>query len=361
MLPYNKSKIVGANPSIVRNGHGAINFYGLSVIGVNEPAQQSRFNQGSAAAALLMGPDMPGPPVFGYKGIVAMVADWPWDKDEIDTPFDQGNLWAVRTRCCSVNSGAGATLGEVDWWTAVPKVLPSGFTRRGRAGIIGGAAADLFGDVPAYGQVTWDPYYLQYTSNIVRWREAREINGFLATYPGYEWTPCNLSRVSLQFRDPSFWYNSGGSDYDLGLMRENENAATGYPPLPALRHLGWRGGRFGSTGVGGGPYAPAGTVTVSVAYGETDAPASMADVTVLWTLDFTTTPSGYVTIGPCLAPTSAAPAARKYWYFIRKTVTAAVGQRSIINITPRMSPRTDIPAWFTAVTGNKIAPGGTIT
>lgn len=333
----------------------------MSVIGINEPAQQSGFTQGSAAAALLMGPDMPGPPVFGYKPIVALVEDWLWDKDEIDTPFDQANLWAVRTRCCSVNPVAGLTNGEVDWWTAVPKVLPSGFTRRGRAGIIGGAASDLFGDFPAYGPVTWDADFLQYYGRVTQWREAREINGFLATYAGYEWTPCNLSRVSLQFRSPTFWYNDGTSTYDLGLMRENENAATGLPPLPALRHLGWRGGRFGSTGPGAGPYAPSGTVIVSVAYGETDSPASMADVTVLWTLDFTTTPSGYVTIGPCLAPTSAAPGARKYWFFIVKTVDDVSGTRSIINITPRMSPRTDIPAWFTAVTGNKVAIGGTIT
>ncbi len=363
MIPYNRSKIVGANPFIVRNGQGYSTEYGLNIIGINEPAQASGFTDGSAAAALNMGPDMPSPPIFRWKPIVAMVTDWPWATDEIDTPFDQSNLLALRTRCCIVGEegdiGAG---GEVNWWTAVPKVLPVGFTPRGRAGIIGGIGADHLGDFPAYGPVTWDPYYLQYSTREIKWREPLQINGAgTATYTGYGWVPCNLSRVSLPIAEPTYWYGAGGSTYNLGLMREVPNAATGGgPPRPPLRHLGFRGGRFESTGPGAGPYAPAGTVTVSVAYSDTDAPASMADVTVLWSEDITTAAAGYRTIGSCLAPLSAGATARKYWFCIVRVVNGAIGNRSSVYGDPRMSPRTDIPAWFTAITGNKVAPGGTI-
>ena len=348
---------------MVRNGHGDSTAYGLGVIGINEPAQASEITQGSAAAALNMGPDMPSPPLFRWKPIVAMVTDWPWATDEIDTPFDQSDLWALRTRCCRVGDEFSGDGGEVDWWTAVPKVLPAGFTPRGRAGIIGGIDADHLGDFPAYGPVTWDPFFLQYSTRSISWREPREINGSgaLSTYPSYAWAPCNLSRVSLPIAEPTSWYGDGTAAYSLGMMREVPNAATGSPPLPPLKHLGFRGGRFESTGAGGGPYAPAGTVTVSVAYGDTSAPASMADVTVVWSEDITTAAAGYRTIGSCLAPLSPDADARKYWFFIVRIVNGTTGGYSGVYGDPRMSPRTDIPPWFTAITGNKVAPGGTIS
>ena len=366
MINYNKSKVIGPNPFMVRNGHapthGSGTFYGLNITGIHEPAQATTGSTyGAEAASLMLGLDAPPTNIFRWKPCILLVADWPWATDEIGVAFDQSNLWGVRTRCCVAGlAGEGGDGGEVDWWTAVPRTLPSGFTFKGKRGS-SGAEFDTLGAFPLYGPASYDYDFgsglYAYNRYQITWREQRQIDGYgaSATHTDYQWAPMNLSRLSLLFGAQSGWYTVGfglgSEEYTIGHIGQIADFAE-------LPHVGFRGGRLLVTLPGAGPYAPAGTLTAIVGYSETNTPADMSAITTAWSQDITTAATGPVAIGNCLAPPSGGPTARKYWHLILKRIVA-VGNYTALN-EGRVSPRTDIPLWFTSITGNRVAPGGIV-
>lgn len=171
----------------------------------------------------------------------------------------------------------------------------------------------------------------------------------------------NLNNYALSLGSANeTWYNTGtGFDvgdelYFISALRADFNGAD--EPLP---HLGFRGGKVFAGNDSEDP-APAGTYMLYVGWSDDPEPASFGDITTTWSLDVTSTsPGADQTIGPCLAPMSSGPNARKYWFAVRKYTIPSSGDGGG-NDNVLMSPRTDIPLWITAVTGNKIAVGGTL-
>lgn len=362
MLNYNQSKIVGVNPTGARNRLGAILTYGLNVTGIAEPAQATNgVTDGAAVASVILNLDKPLTNIFRWIPIIGYVADWPWATDEIGVAFDQSNLWAVRTRACVAGlQGEGGDGGEVDWWTAVPKTLPSGYTFKGRTGLLSsGISADYLGAMPLFGPCTYNTSLDTYAQSYALWREPTLVDGFYSGTPHqfYEWMPSNLSRCTLPIGTPSAWYttNPGPTqiDYYIGHLGQPAN-------LSALRHVGFRGGRYTASGGGTGP-ANTSVLYIGWTGYSNQFPTDLSQITITQTVDITAL-SGNQSLGSCLAPTPAAGGinARKWWHAVIK-YSNGTGGTGAFATGIKMSPRTDIPAWFTCVTGNRVAPGGVIT
>jgi hypothetical protein len=360
MLNYNRSKILGANPFLVRNGHvrtayAAINKYGFNPIGIHEPIQ--------ASAASSSFEDYAGR--FRWVPCITQVFDWPYATDDIGVEYDQANLLAVRTRAC--HSGAG----EYNWLTAVPKT-PTGYDIKLRMGLLPDPVSDFMGDEPMLGPcaVTYDFGLSEYvySRNVIRWRTAREIDGFGAgaTHTDYQWAPMNLNNHSVNIGPPTDTWYTVGTGFDPGdeiytkTMLRTNYAAVGAVYAEPLPHVGFRGGKVDAGNDSGSP-AAAGTLMLYVGWSDDPDPAAFADITTTWSFDVTSAnPYEEQAIGACLAPTSSGPTARKYWFAVQKYTIPSSGDAGYVGDV-RLSPRVDIPLHFTAVSGNKIALGGVLS
>lgn len=328
-------------PTWVRNGHGGLLFRGISITGIAEPAQATTGStDGAAVASVILGLDSPPTNIFRWIPIIGYVADWPWATDSIGVAFDQANLRAIRTRACVAGlAGEGGDGGEVDWWTAVPKTVPGGFTFQGRTGLRpSGLCADYLGAMPLFGPCTYDTVFDTYEQT-------------------YAWMPSNLSRATLSIGVPAAWYTTGTAPTDI-------NYYIGHLGKPAdfssLRHVGFRGGRYtlGATAGTG----PAGTSILYVGWTDSanEFPTDLSQINITQTVDITSLTNNQY-LGSCLPPTPvAALDGSKWWHAVVKYSNGTGGTGGFPSDI-RMSPRTDIPMWFTCITGNKVAPGGIIT
>ena len=159
-----------------------------------------------------------------------------------------------------------------------------------------------------------------------------------------------------------FWYYEAtpAPHGTYWYMHTIGNSATGVERF-SHGHIGFRGGRLQATAAvlePGQSVAPAGTMTWMFGSSPTATPATIADITVDWTLDATVAVGDYP-IGASLAPSLGT---RTYFHLIQKAVFEPwPANASSVVAMPWLSPRVDVPLWYFASTGNQVAPGGVVT
>lgn len=271
--------------------------------------------------------------------IKTQVVDWPFEEDENGIPFDQANLWGVRTRCFNMYDPDfygpfdGAYVGDQQWLTAVPKQLPPGYTYKGRCGHIYPLTGDFLGESPFFGVV--DGSMIR---RPVYWRDA---NGIAPSADGYFWTPMN--------------HNDRGEFVTtfVGVYSSTVGLALVAGPT---NHIGMRGIKGTMYGLAGNTYQ----IIVTVEEPGDPSP-TMADpppnqvwagsVHVGGNADFDIDEMGdlFGDLGEL----------KDYYFWIRETrpggASSLTGGGNIY-----WGPRTDVPLWYTATTRNRVSPGGII-
>jgi hypothetical protein len=309
--------------------------------------------------------------------ILTQVVEWPFDEDDAGVPFDAGDIWGVRTRCLLESGG-----GEIDWWTAVPRVLPEGYTPVGRHGRIVPFIDDHLGDNPFVGRVR-NPY--GYGDEIwpVRWRTPTGQYPSDLTDDGYLWVPMNLNQQTVDasyINGPTFT-ESSSSGLASGI------GPIGFPPICVIpytagpnpyldwgynsvgEHVGFRGGKLVLFALHTGFCAPAYAGFLRVVIGWDDAtPAtdalppnieydesfSVGDLSLTSAVAYNWRWDLEVMLPALLSPLGT----RKHWIVFVGSCQAGDALVDVSGIF--LSPRTDIPLWYWSSTRNRIAPGGVV-
>lgn len=290
------------------------------------------------------------------------VIEWPWAADDAGVPFDQSNLWGVRTRCWGIDEVNNP--GDRDWWVAVPKTLPVGYTPRGRSHVQP-MIYDHLGDDPMRGVVEIDGF--GYSTRPIRWRTPT------GQYPsdlgdeGYLWVPMNLNQ-EVHAKN----FNTGWG---------TESPATPLPGFPATNfrnrqiadvgmHIGFRGGKVRfewrkstPTISGASEYKlRSGYSDSAPSFG--DHPTSIIDTkTISIAADATAlgwNGTHYVWLWEYDLPALLAPIGARKYFFTTLSSVAAGDQPGFWDFSIKYSPRTDVPLWYWASQRNRVAPGGII-
>lgn len=296
-------------------------------------------------------PGFDGPPYpIQSRSCLPEVIDWPFATDSANLAFDQANLVGIRGLCYNDHANGNQELD--DYWIAVPRAFPAGYTRRGRLpdGPYG------FGGLQP--TVSGNQYILRETLTPNTW-----YPGAPSTTPPQGWAPTNVGQ-QVYPASVDLFGNYWGSD----------GASTIWCLSQLPLHCGFRDARLTLSALFGpsGPSAGLST-TISICWDEpgtvlnnsTTPPQLPAHTLWSQTVALTsyTGPVGgypgtgtYVinSIGSILQP-------RKYpviHYLVQKSGYGTSSTGPVANFD--LGPRTDIPAPFTVTTGNLVAWGGTI-
>lgn len=345
---FRNNQIPAANPFYA--GDAVPGFWGLSVIGGKTAVQANTAYDYELSEE-----------VEGYQTIWPEVIDWPFSEDEEGVAFDQANLRGLRTRCVRLPLADGG--GDNDeWWVAVPKTLPSGYTEVGRCGIIVPLYADHLGD-PMIG-VSWNH---------------RTAGGLLldtGTAEGSlraQWGPRNRGQKTLG-ADVSDIY-SGMWTYYINEPGATPNE-TGWIVAPiALTHVGFRGGRIEITLNSDSctnTWPDSGTLSLQVVAIRADKfwdpfdadagdqPTVLQTISVPWSFALPGDPP--VTTTHTLNALIPSGIGIPFHFFLRYEYNPGVVVTGVYRSRHNcfLSPRTDIPPWLFASTRNKCVPGGIV-
>jgi hypothetical protein len=296
--------------------------------------------------------------VDGYSApILTEVVEWPFAVDAAGIAFP-GNIYGVRTRCWRRPMADGG--GDKEWWTAVPKSLPSGYTPGDRySGLEAGLYADYLGDNPMLG-TSWN----RRTATGLLLNSTTDPDGVRAL-----WTPMNLNQEVL----------GSSTVYPVSYGFINDDDPMTYDPVIAMiagSHIGFRGAKITATIVNPGalsdPYphvverelhvfcAP---VTSGAWLNFDDPPEGMVDLgsfTVSHT--FTGLASPGVTQEIILGDLKPTTDGILHNFFIYGDALALTEPEwlNFISLSWQLSPRVDVPLCYDASMGNRVAPGGYI-
>ncbi len=290
----------------------------------------------------------------GWVACLTEVHPWPYSEDVAGVPFDQSNLYGVRTRTWRQPLADGG--GDMEWLTAVPKSLPAAYTAVQRDSIlISGFYIDYLGGDPMTG-VTWN----HRTPAGVLLNDTTDPGGHRA-----RWAPMNLNDQVLS--------SSVGGIYTGQWVYYGPDVSYDDPlyvvALIASDHIGFRGGKLTFTAVANYTGSASATyeiiaVRVDEYWDRWDADGTAGVVEVLdsgtlsWS--FATLSDPPAVIEKTLAALLPADLGVRYNFFIRY---AHGGFLPIYSTSHdfQLSPRTDVPLWYSASTGNRVAPGGILT
>lgn len=327
---------------------------------------------------------------YEHATILTEVINWPFSEDEAGIPFDQANLYGVRTRAWSilndVENDPPLADGDRDWWTAVPKTLPAGYTATGRCGQLVPLVYDYLGDNPLYGEdefLTPLLWQLRTPTGVIPYDADPDEQQAIA-----EWRPLNLNQLTLQtFVAPliSGFYLFEGS---VPPISDNGHPPYSAPNTSTIRywyavhlgnHIGVRGCRIRVfvwaddyvIPIIGGTEPPEFAIKVDIKLGWSDEPPSSPDFSdnEEWTHTFTEADlvdegagNGFQHqfVGEIISDGVLPPHGRK------KSIEAFVGYQGagdigLVSVVIDWGPRTDVPLWYFASTGNLTAPGGYVT
>ncbi len=295
----------------------------------------------------------------GFATIWPQVIDWPFAQDDEGVAFDQANLYGLRTRCVRQPLADGG--GDNDeWWVAVPKSLPSGYTAVGRCGILVPLYADHLGD--PMGGISWNH---------------RTAGGFLldtgTTEGGLraQWGPRNRGQQVV----PALIGDIYTTQWEYYVTESGGGGTIEYlAALLASDHVGFRGGKLTFTiGHYGPDYPLTGSATFEIVAVRSDKfwdpydsdgsdqPEVLTSGTVSWDIPLPGDPVVVqeLTLGSMIPSGKGIP----YNFFVRYEYhedTVPVAPVYVSSHNFRLSPRTDIPPWFFASTRNKCVPGGIV-
>lgn len=277
----------------------------------------------------------------GYVPCLTEVVDWPFSEDDAGVAFDQENLYGVRTRVWRRPMADGG--GDKEWWTAVPKTLPGGYTACGRCHIGYAQVFDYLGDDPSIG-ISWNH---------------RTANGALfdGTTPEdiyrARWSPMNLNQRVLTSSISSVSWS-----------------AVGYPPFGPLdfwyvaalasEHIGFRGGKLVITSTNpSGMLAPNNIEIIGASVLDTYDDAVVLDSHSVDIGPYTSGPpiQQDITLSEILPSSDGIP--WNFWVrYDRGAGQSPTGAGQ--NHDFQLSPRTDVPLPWFASQKNRVAPGGII-
>jgi hypothetical protein len=334
-IPWRNNRTQGQNPQQMLRGINpyAARFFGFNAMGRAGPIQAPQ------------DPGYEGPPFpLGQTYCMPEVCEWPFATDDAGLAFDVDNLYGIRGIC--YNDKANGNQESDDWWIAVPRTLPSGYTRMGR--LLG----DPFGFGGLIPNVNGNSYGgLRRPGNLFYPGPGR--------YDSTQWAPCNVSRQTYDASVDNY-YDVWGTD---GVL-------TFYTLQTIGPHCGFRDAKLELTALFPPDGPGDGSTVVSLYW---DEPGTILDnsttppqlpahllysVTVPYRSFVPVTGSwpgtGAYTInsiGSILQP-------KKY------PVLHYIGQQNHGSgtggpiATFRFGPRTDIPPHFACTTKNLYAPGG---
>lgn len=282
----------------------------------------------------------------GSAHCLTEVIEWPFSEDEAGVSFP-GNLYGVRTRCWRQPLADGG--GDMDWWTAVPKTLPSGYTLVPRYGgtysLISGFYHDYIGDDPMAG-FSWN---------------LRTAGGVLLDLLDSEqsaraqWSPMNLNQQCYNNSSPAFFWMGdveGHGDYYLALLAQD--------------HIGFRGGLATLTSSQG--VERSGEMEI---WGHPVTGTYVDDAVLIDSVTLTAPPRISPPVGepgpivpsvtevslPAMLPTSDGIR----WNFYGKiTPSDWINELATVGKVFQLSPRVDVPLFYCASMGNRVSPGGII-
>lgn len=294
----------------------------------------------------------------GYTTCLTEVAETPpFTEDEAGIGFDNANIRWVRTRVWRRPVADGG--GDKEWWTAVSKTLPAGYTAVGRCNLVY-IFGDFLGDNPMNG---------------FSWNHRTPTSGYLldvGTAEGLarsQWAPMNL--------------NDQVVPADIGDVYTGQWAYYSNPPnvFPddvvwivaaiATNHVGFRGGKMvftlgpgyaGMVPVSGSATLEIIAVSVLDTWDPSNESATSGVVQVLeshvlsWSFATFLDPPAVIniTLGD-LRPTGVGVPFNLYIRYAVLTAPVYVSSHVF-----QLSPRTDIPLPYFASQRNRVAPGGIV-
>ena len=352
-MDYLLSKKEGPNPSVAITGGGE-RIYGGACLPQMMPARAST------------NLDYYVPPypaeVAGRVTCLTEVVPWPYAADTEGIAFDQANLWGVRTVCWRRPDADGA--GDKEWWTAVPRTLPAGYTSVGRCGITTLISNHLSG-ISSDGSVSYSQWNHRTPTGLL-WDMSIPLQQYKS-----RWSPMNLNQQVLT-RETGDGYSGNWVWY------YNDDVTSVVAWIAAAvdtSHIGFRGGKLtftiGAHYAGTVPISGSATyeiiaVRVDEYWDRVDADGTEGVVEILtsgslsWS--FTTFADPAVVITHTLPALLPADTGILYNFYIR--YAGPIGGPSIpifgTSHVFKLSPRTDVPLWYFSSMGNDVAPGGYI-
>lgn len=296
------------------------------------------------------------PEIDGWTYCLTEVIPWPFAEDEEGVAFDQSNLVGVRTRTWRRPMADGG--GDSDeYWTAVPKSLPDGYTpvNRGEGILTGGFYADYLGD-DLMGPKDWN----HRTPTGLLWNDTTDPDQLRR-----KWAPMNQSqRVATADTGDAF---SGNWD-----LYTPEDFYSGFVDCYwvsqiASIHVGFRNAKVVWTyGVTGSGVGSATFEVISVRADEfwdpidCDNPPPSLQILASGSVSITGgTPLPHVLeieLGELIPDGLGIP----FNFFIRYEADASFVPIFGTNHHFILSPRTDVPLHYSASMKNNLAPGGII-
>jgi hypothetical protein len=313
-------------------------FYGIGTLGAMNPARANTIGEGEAA-------------IEGYTDCLTEVVPWPYDEDEEGIAFDKDNLYGVRTRVWRQTLADGG--GDKEWYTAVPRTLPDGYTPVGRCGIGYAYPGDVIGSTPMEG-FSWNH---------------RAPNGVLLDTTTDEglarsiWAPMNLNDKALGVSLDNYLFS-----YVPWMGGANAWEAYRISAL-STSHIGFRGAKLTLTPANNGPSLPCAETFFIGCQDITDDPwtenGPPATITQLATFAVNHTYASVsdplitvdITLGELVPPADGIP---QIFYIWQEPIGSPTGYVTQVVIDGFLGPRTDVPLpWFSS-TRNRVAPGGII-
>lgn len=302
--------------------------------------------------------------VDGWTNCLTEVAPWPFDADAAGIGYPAGTI-GVRTRTWRRPMADGGGDSE-DYWTAVPDSLPDGYTEvtRGQGILIDGFYADYLGSDPFSG-TTWN---------------LRTATGTVLTIDNdplglrAKWTPMNQGQQVLPITIGDI-YTGQWVDYRPDASSPFEDTLYFVAAL-ATNHIGFRGGKLVFTVVRNGSppmvYSQSATYEIVAVRADRywdrwDADGTEDVVEVLTSgsisFSFSTYEDPPVVIEHVLDELIPEEIGIPFNFFIRYPYnTDPSGGVPIFTSSHafQLSPRVDVPLWYSASMGNYVAPGGYI-
>lgn len=299
------------------------------------------------------------PEIPGKVACLTEVHPWPYSEDAAGTPFDQANLYGVRSSTWRQPLADGG--GDMEYFVAVPRDLPGDYTPVLRYSILlQGFYHDYIGDDPMSGW-SWN----HRTETGLLWNDDTDPDGYRS-----QWSPMNLNQEILPsnisdafsgqwiFYGPTDPFDLPDTLYVVALLASN--------------HIGFRGGKLtftkaneypGVWATGSRSYEIV-AVPVNEYWDPFDADNdSMVEVlgggTVSWS--FTSVSDPPVVVEHTLGDLRPSNPGIRCNFFIRYPYDG--GNISAIYRSShafQLSPRTDVPLHYSASMGNRVAPGGYI-